>query len=281
MSDALDNPFVFSLHRGAKVPLRKQTIKHRDHQIYGKGRDAAPEAAAGNETTVARHNNSQAQNDSPNAQSTTISSRRARLSHRPDRVVCLSYSRSVAPNEEFEIKLLFALNCETENLDLQSYMSEGDVDRDGWTPAKFTNGALVTLRAHHLGGDVELQSEHELTMVWDRSVKCLLFRVKVLPNARHGSHCAEFIATVSEGGHTQCNICMTFEVVANAPANVAARGEASHSPAVPQSTAAPEEASHSPAVPQSTAAPGEGCHNAGAAGARSEVTPKKKTEALP
>ena len=47
MSDALDNPFVFSLHRGAKVPLRKQTIKHRDHQIYGKGRDAAPEAAAG------------------------------------------------------------------------------------------------------------------------------------------------------------------------------------------------------------------------------------------
>ena len=45
MSDALDNPFVFSLHRGAKVPLRKQTIKHRDHQIYGKGRDAAPEAA--------------------------------------------------------------------------------------------------------------------------------------------------------------------------------------------------------------------------------------------
>ena len=47
MSDALDNPFVFSLHRGAKVPLRTQTIKHRDHQIYGKGRDAAPEAAPG------------------------------------------------------------------------------------------------------------------------------------------------------------------------------------------------------------------------------------------
>ena len=44
---APDNLFVFSLHRGAKVPLRKQTIKHRDHQIYGKGRDTVSEAAAG------------------------------------------------------------------------------------------------------------------------------------------------------------------------------------------------------------------------------------------
>ena len=52
MSDALDNPFVFSLHRGAKIPLRKQTIKHQDRQLYGKGRDAVPEAAAWNETTV-------------------------------------------------------------------------------------------------------------------------------------------------------------------------------------------------------------------------------------
>ena len=213
----------------------------------------------------ARNNNSQAQNNSPNAQSTTISSRRAL---RPDRVVCLSYSRSVAPNEEFEIKLLFVLNCETKNLDLQAYMSEGDIDRDGWTPAKFTNGALVTLRAHHLDGDVELQSEHELTMVWDRAVKCLLFRVKVLPNARHGSHCAEFIATVSEGGHTQCNICMTFEVVATAPANVAAPGEASNSPA------APGEACYSPAAPPylSAAAPGEASLIPAAPGACSEVT---------
>ena len=47
-----DNHLVFSLHQGAKVPLRRQTIRHRDHQIYGKGRDAAPEAAAGNQTTV-------------------------------------------------------------------------------------------------------------------------------------------------------------------------------------------------------------------------------------
>ena len=170
----------------------------------------------------ARNNNSQAQNNSPNAQSTTISSRRAL---RPDPVVCLSYSRSVAPNEEFEIKLLFVLNCETKNLDLQAYMSEGDIDRDGWTPAKFTNGALVTLRAHHLGDDVELQSEQELTMVWDRSVKCLLFRVKVLPNARHGRHCAEFIAAV--GGHAQCNICMSYEVIAAAPANATCSAAAS------------------------------------------------------
>jgi len=44
---------VFSLHRGAKVPLRKQTIKHRDHQIYGKGRDTVPEAAAGEQVPAA------------------------------------------------------------------------------------------------------------------------------------------------------------------------------------------------------------------------------------
>jgi hypothetical protein len=55
---ALDNLLVFSLHRGAKVPLRKQTIKHRDHQIYGKGRATAAgeptlEEAAGEEPAAA------------------------------------------------------------------------------------------------------------------------------------------------------------------------------------------------------------------------------------
>jgi hypothetical protein len=49
---ALDNLLVFSLHRGAKVPLRKQTIKHRDHQIYGKGRNTVPEAAAGEQVAA-------------------------------------------------------------------------------------------------------------------------------------------------------------------------------------------------------------------------------------
>ena len=44
---------MFSLHRGAKVPLRKQAIKRQDHQIYGKGRDTVPEAAAGEQVAAA------------------------------------------------------------------------------------------------------------------------------------------------------------------------------------------------------------------------------------
>jgi hypothetical protein len=160
------------------------------------------------------------------AQNSTNNQTRAALRRalRPDPVVFVSYSRCVAPNAEFEIKILFVLKREMKNLDLQLYMSEGDIDRDGWTPAKFTNGDLVTLRAHHLG-EVELQSAQELTMVWDRSVKCLVFRAKVLPNARHGRHCAEFIAAV--GGHAQCNICMSYEVIAAAPANATCSAAAS------------------------------------------------------
>ena len=52
---------MFSLHRGAKVPFRKQTFKHRDHQIYCKGQDTSageptleePAAAAGEEPAAA------------------------------------------------------------------------------------------------------------------------------------------------------------------------------------------------------------------------------------
>ena len=53
MADLLDNNFVFSLHRGAEVPLKKQTLNQRDHQIYGKGRDAEVAAVRAASTVTA------------------------------------------------------------------------------------------------------------------------------------------------------------------------------------------------------------------------------------